>query len=271
MKRLIASLSVVVSTALTALGATASAPALAAEARVGTVFPLAEIPLVTRASGMVEQLPVQEGQRVRRGQRILALDRTRQHGEIKLLETQIAHKAALRLEEIALATAKQDLARDEALARDNTVPPKTVDDSRNRVRMAAERVSIERGKLEEQRQMLALKKQELGEYEVLSPGDGILSSVVLHANQYVTAGSKVGEFLQIDQVLVETFVPHAQAKKLAIGARTTVRTDDGQAFAGRVKTLGQRVDPVSTSVKVKVLVPNQGLKLKPGMLVRVSL
>lgn len=243
----------------------------AAEARVGTVFPLVEIPLVTRASGVVEQLPVQEGQRVRRGQRILSLDRRRQLGEIKLLEMQIAHRAALRLEELNLATARQDLARDEALLHDNSIPPKAVEDSRNRVRLAAERVSIERGKLEEQRQLLALKKQELADYEVLAPGDGVLSSIALHPNQFVSSGTRAGEFLQLDQVLVETFVPLAEARKLASGARATIRTDEGKIMVGRVKTIGQRVDPVSSSVKVKILVPNPRIHLKPGMLVKVSL
>lgn len=246
-------------------------PAFAAEPRIGTVFPLAEIPLVTQAGGRVDQLPVQEGQRVRRGQLILAIDRGRLLGEVKLLETQIAHKAALRLEELNLATAKQDLARDEALARDNTVAPKTVDDSRNRVRLATERVSIERGRLEEQRQLLALKKRELGDYEVVAPADGVLSTVTLHQNQVVGMGSRVGEFLQLDQVVVETFVPLAEARKLAVGGRAAVRTEDGHAVSGRIKVLGQRVDPVSASVKVKILVPNAGLRLKPGMLVRVSI
>ena len=256
---------------LTVAGALLAAPALAAEPRVGTVFPLAEIPLVTQAAGRVERLPVQEGQRVRRGQLILAIDRTRQLGEIKLLETQIAHKAALRLEEINLSAAKQDLARDEALAQDKTVTPKTVDDSRNRVRLATERVSIERGRLEEQRQLLAIRKLELEDYVVHAPADGFLSAVTLHANQIVGDGARVGEFLQVDQVVVETFVSLAEARKLAAGGRAAIRTEDGHSASGRIKSLGQKVDPVSASVKVKILVPNGALRFRPGMLVRVSL
>jgi len=239
--------------------------------RIGTVFPFAEIPLVTQAGGKVSAISVAEGEYVKRGQVILAIDTAREQAEIKLIELQIGHEAALRLEKLALTTAQEDQARDEALSRDKSVPPKQLKDSLNRVNLARERVGIERGRLAEQRQQLAIKRQRLQDYQVLAPASGVMASVLLHANQVVNAGAKAGELLQIDQVYVETFVPLAEATRIKSGARATIHPEGQPAAAGRVKVLGQKVDPVSGSIKVKILVPNESHRLKPGMLVRVSL
>jgi len=255
--------------ALAALAVVAAPAAAAAPGLVGTVFPYAEIPIVTARGGKVARIPVEEGARVRRGQLLVALDRARPLAEIKLLETQIAHKAALRLEELALATAREDLKRDEQLSQDGTVTPKALDDSRNRVKLAVERVSIERGRLDEQRQTLAMRMRDLAEYDVVSPGDGILTGMLVHQHEIVAAGTKVGDLLQMDRVFVEVFVPAASAGRLRPGTGATVHADGLGAVTARVKVLGQKVDPVSGASRVRLLAPNPGGRLKPGMIVRV--
>jgi membrane fusion protein (multidrug efflux system) len=111
--------------------------------------------------------------------------------------------------------------------------------------------------------------RELAEFEIQAPGDGYLAGMNVHPNEIVTAGAKVGDLLQLDQVYVETFVPLAAANRLKPGVRANVQADGQAATAGRIKLVGQKVDPVSGSVRVKLLVPNAAHRLKPGMIVRV--
>ena len=247
-----------------------AAPITAPPTRIGTVFPLAEIPLVTQAGGKIAKLQASEGTRVRKGQLLLSLDKGRQLAEIQLLESQITHRASLRLEQLNSSAAKQDLTRDEALYADHTLSPKTLDDTRNRAKLAAERVMIEQGRLDEQRQAVAIKRRALEELDVRSPADGVLASVLLHANQVVGQGAKVGELLRLDEVIVETFVPLADARRLNLRAKARIE-GGGAPMTGWIKVIGEKVDPVSSSIKIKIQVANPGHRLKPGMIVKVIL
>ncbi|MBI6545183.1 MAG: efflux RND transporter periplasmic adaptor subunit [Cyanobacteria bacterium NC_groundwater_1444_Ag_S-0.65um_54_12] len=248
-------------------------PAQAApEPRMGTVFPQTEIPIIVQAGGKVEQLRISEGERVQAGQLLLSVEHSQFTDEIRLLEMQIRNRAALRIEQLTQEAAKQDLARDEALFIDRNLPLKTLQDTRNRARLAVERVAMEKERLQEQEQALAIKRKTLRDFAVLAPIGGVMVSVLLHANQMITPGTKLGDLLQVDPVLVETFVPWRAARRLKIGEHVVVRSPGDDAdLPGRIKVIGEKVDPVTASLKVRIQVPNSRQQLKPGMVVRVLL
>lgn len=237
--------------------------------RVGTVFPTATIPLLTQAGGRIAQVPVTEGQLVRRGQLLLALDGTRARGEVRLLETTLAHQAAMRLQRLQLEMARTELRRDEALFQEQNLAAKNLEDTRNRVRLASEQATIEAERLDEQRQTLALRREGLKELEVRAPADGILASVQLFRDQVIAPGARLGELLVVDPAVVETFVPLAEARQLAPGRAVSVQA--GVSRMGRVRMVGEQVEPVSGTVRVRIAVPNPDRALKPGMQVRVLL
>jgi cobalt-zinc-cadmium efflux system membrane fusion protein len=47
--------------------------------------------------------------------------------------------------------------------------------------------------------------------------------------------------------------------------RVIVRAHPGRAFSGRILRLGEELDPTTRTLKVRVLVPNEGRLLKPEM------
>lgn len=251
---------------------TADPARASAVARVGTVFPLAEIPVVTPSGGTVRHVYVSEGETVHRGQLLLSLDETQLKGEIQLLDAQIKHQAQLRLEHMNVLQAKETLTRDEALFADQNLPAKDLDDARSALKLAEEREAIERDRLAEQRLTLTMKRHALKDLQVFAPADGVMATVQLYGNQVVSAGAKLGDLLRIDQVLVETFVPVAEASHLQVGRAARVEpTDSGGSLPARIRSLGERVDPVTHSIRVKLAVPNGRHRLKPGMPVKVLL
>lgn len=245
-------------------------PAQAKELRTGTVFPIAEIPLMTQAGGKIVYLKVEEGDRVKSGQLLLNLDTTRAMADIKMLEAQLAHRSALRLAQISLDAAKRDLARDEALFSDRNLPAKNLEDSRHRMKLALEQVNLEQNRLSEQQLLLGSKRDALKDLSVEAPATGILATRFLHENQVVSPGSRLGELLLVDDVYVEAFAPLAEVRYLKVGRPVPVH-EGGATYQGRVKVISEKVDPVSEAVKVKLLVPNPKHRLKPGMLVKVLL
>jgi len=68
-------------------------------------------------------------------------------------------------------------------------------------------------------------------------------------------------------------VPSVYLSSLAPGlaVTATTRAYGETAFAGEIRSIDSRVDPVTRSVLVRVLVPNRDRLLKPGMLMQVVL
>ena len=74
--------------------------------------------------------------------------------------------------------------------------------------------------------------------------------------------------IKLDFDVPEVFISRLQ-EGLTVTARSAAWPE--QAFAGRVTSIDTRVDPVSRTVTVRALLPNDDGRLRPGMFLTVTL
>ncbi len=74
--------------------------------------------------------------------------------------------------------------------------------------------------------------------------------------------------IKLDFDVPEVFLARLQPG-LTVTARSAAWPDD--AFVGRVASVDTRVDPVSRTLTVRALVPNESGRLRPGMFLTVTL
>lgn len=67
-------------------------------------------------------------------------------------------------------------------------------------------------------------------------------------------------------------VPESQLSKLKKGKRVKVRFSSfpHEEWSGTAEALGDNVDPMTRTVKVRIVISNTGYKLKPGMFANVK-
>ena len=106
-----------------------------------------------------------------------------------------------------------------------------------------------------------------------APSAGIVSELGVREGGQVGPGMNVFTLVDLSSVWMHAQVPEAQVAWIAPGGRTEVRLKalPGQVFEGHVDFIYPEVDADTRSVRVRSVLRNRGLKLRPGMVAEVTL
>jgi RND family efflux transporter MFP subunit len=106
--------------------------------------------------------------------------------------------------------------------------------------------------------------------KLISPIDGVVQEVFLRQGEATNGqDQKVMRVIQVDPLWIETPVPIKEARKLAPGSPVNVLFTDGKVRPGKVALKDPMADAASSTLNVRVEVPNPE-KLEPGENVRVT-
>jgi len=125
---------------------------------------------------------------------------------------------------------------------------------------------------------LQLANIQLSKAVVTSPVSGTVLSQPMNVGEVAAAGATVIEVGDLDQVILDVYIPEDQYGRVQLGQEADVSVDSfpGNTFAGKVTFISdqaeftprtvQTVESRSTTVyKVEITLPNPKHDLKPGM------
>lgn len=213
---------------------------------LGTLRANESADLTTSITEIISEIRFQDGERVSAGQVLVALTNREQ------------------LAELAAAEANLDEAERQF----------------NRVQDLAGRGQESRAILDQRQRELDTAKAQLQGVEarlsdrlIVAPFDGVLGLRNVSVGSLLTPGTVVTTILDDSVMKVDFSVPELFLSLLEPGLQVTARSsafaDD--VFKGEVTSLSNQVDPVTRSVRVRAEIPNEGLLLRPGMLMNVTL
>ena len=106
-----------------------------------------------------------------------------------------------------------------------------------------------------------------------SPVSGYITERNALPNMYVQPESKLYSVADLSTVWVYAQIFQTDLGRIKPGDQATVTVDTypGKTFKGRVDLILPQVDMTTRTVRVRLVFPNPGLKLKPGMFVNVVL
>lgn len=140
--------------------------------------------------------------------------------------------------------------------------------------------ALSKGTLQER--LAELKQSEAGIEEVNSrlekrditaPFDGILGLREVSVGTLVQPGDMITTIDDLSQIKVDFDVPAVYLSTLTSGMPVIGKVEafGDREFQGTVRTVNTQVDPVTRTVKVRAIIPNQDGVLKPGLLMSVTL
>lgn len=213
---------------------------------VGTLLANESVMIRPEVAGRVAAIHFNEGQAVAAGARLVSLDAA---------EVQ-ARLAASRADE---RLAAQRATRSEELRAKNFISQQAMDDARE-----AYKKTVARRQEDEAR---------LAKTEIRAPFAGMAGLRQVSAGAYLKAGEDIVRLDKIDVMKLDFRVPEVYLGKITRNQPLSVRVDafPNQQFTGRVYALETTVDEKTRTALLRARVPNPGLKLRPGMFVRVAL
>lgn len=207
--------------------------------------------VVAQVNGRVTGLPFREGDAVRSGAILVALD---------------GAEYALAVEEAQAALRDAEGKVREALLFDDQIEDPAV--RRQRESVVRARNGMDAAEVRVQRARLDLARTRLG-----APFTGRVASLKVVQGQWVRQGEELVTVVSLDPMRVEVQVLESEIAHLAPGrtAEVTFAAFPGERFAGRVQSINPIVESGTRTARVTVLVSNPQGRILPGMYARVSL
>lgn len=151
----------------------------------------------------------------------------------------------------------------------------------------------ERGRLEAELTEVAARRErlriELEQHTIVSPTDGVIGRTFVSAGERVEEGQRLMAMHDPAAIWAEANVRETEIGRLAAGQHVTVHVDayPGEAFEGRVDRIGQAANSqfallprlnesgtftkVTQRIEVRIRVDQRDGRLRPGMMVEVSI
>lgn len=105
---------------------------------------------------------------------------------------------------------------------------------------------------------------------IFTPQSGVVIEKMVQQGQYVNVGEVLFNVADLSSVWVEIEVYENEFPTIRIGQQVEIQSQSwpGKPFSGRVAFIYPFLDPKTRTVKVRVEMPNSGMKLKPDMFVK---
>lgn len=107
---------------------------------------------------------------------------------------------------------------------------------------------------------------------IRAPFAGLVGLRTISPGAIVTSGTPLVTISDVSRIKLDFTVPETQLAGLRPGQpiAATAAAFPGETFAGTIASIDPAIDPASRAVQVRAILPNPGARLKPGMLMNVS-
>ena len=128
--------------------------------------------------------------------------------------------------------------------------------------------------LESAKSSLAMSKDNLDKCNLYAPSDGLVGKRTIEPGMSALSitGSPI-ELVEINNVYIKISVPENEIGKIKKGQKASISVSalGNKSYSGEISKISPVADVISRTSEVKILINNQSLDLKPGMVCDVTM
>lgn len=194
----------------------------------------------------VTEIAFEDGQTVKAGDLLIRLDKAEEMAELNAAQA-------------ALSEAQSSYNRAKGLQNTSALSKGTLQE-----RLAA---------LKQNQAAIEEIKARIEKRDIVAPFDGVLGLREVSVGALVQPGDLITTIDDLSQIKVDFDVPAVFLAALEQGMPVIGKVEafGDREFKGQVRTINTQIDPVTRTVKVRAIIPNQDGVLKPGLLMTVDL
>ncbi|MDR2832039.1 MAG: efflux RND transporter periplasmic adaptor subunit [Rickettsiales bacterium] len=106
---------------------------------------------------------------------------------------------------------------------------------------------------------------------IKSPIDGYIDKINANEGDFVSAGQKIADVVNFDQVFVVLYVSESEVNKIELGSTAQINLLDGRELEGEVSFISKIAEPKTGSYRVEVKVTNNEMISLQGLTASVRL
>jgi len=244
----------------------------------GELQPYQAVTLHARVAGYVDQVAVDRGSTVKKGQLLVKLTAPEIAAQTAEAESKFRAAQAQRAEAAARLANEQSVYDQlkTASATQGAISGRELIQAQRAVEAAQALVQAEDSAIVAAEASLHVAQQMEQYLSVTAPFDGVITERMVHPGALVgPAGAGTGALVELEQdsrLRLTVAVPEAEYAGIVSGAKAefTVPAYKTQKFTGTVARLSRSVDPRTRSMLVELDVDNASRALAPGMYPEVS-
>ncbi len=211
---------------------------------VGSLQSNESVILRPEVSGRIAAIGFKDGQVVRKGQMLIALDNSLNAAEVAQMQAE---------NDLALSNLK----RSEDLASRKFISSSAQDTAASNAQVAEAKLKLAQARLSKMR--------------ILAPFDGVVGIRGVSLGDYVKDGTDLVNVEDVRTLKVDFRLPERNLTQIKVGQSIEVVADalPGERFSGEIDAINPRIDANGRSLEMRARLQNAGGKLRPGMFVRV--
>ena len=211
---------------------------------VGSLQSNESVILRPEVSGRISGIGFKDGQVVKKGQLLIALDNALNEAEVAQMKAEY---------DLALANLK----RSEDLASRKFISSSAQDTAASNAQVAEAKLKLAQARSSKMR--------------ILAPFDGVVGIRGVSLGDYVKDGTDLVNVEDVRILKVDFRLPERNLTQIKVGQGIEVVADalPGERFAGAIDAINPRVDANGRSLEIRAKLENTAGKLRPGMFVRV--
>lgn len=202
------------------------------------------VTLATRVMGVIEKLPVRQGERVERGQLVMQLNAEDKEAAVRMTESIVSQRQA-----------EADAA--EQLVGGGNAPKLQADQAR--AALATAKAQLESA------------KAELAQYSIYAPYNGVIDRLPVQRGSAILAGTEVATLINLDPLLAIGEVSERDLKYIKLGDEADIQLVDGTAVKGKLTYISRDATPATRTFRIEVSIPNEDKSLPAGMTAEITL
>lgn len=239
----------------------------------GEIAAQESINIIPKMGGKVEDVLVDVGDKVKKGQVLVRLETKEIRAQLKQARAGLeAAKAAAEQAQARFAEAKKNLARMEELYQQGAISQQTLDQVRMQYELA--KTAAAEAQKEQAEAGVQLAETQLENAIIKSPIAGIVAFRYVDPGDMAGPSSPVITVVNMDTVTVTVNVSESEINSVQLGDKVEVTVPaagDRTVFQGEVTMVSPAADPRTKAYPVEVTIDNPEHIIKPGMFAQVAL
>lgn len=240
----------------------------------GALRPKEQVDVTAKVTGRVENVHVNIGDRVRRGDLLAELEDLEIQQQVRrATAAQEVVRATLAQRRAELANAEADLERSRQLMEGGLIPRQEYESKQTSFRVVQAQVQLTQAQGEQAQAELNELRIRFEQMKIVSPIDGVIAERFVDVGAVISPATPVVRVVNLSTLVTRANVPEREVSKLRLGNRALVVVDafGGTTFEGKVSRISPVMDAATRSALVEVEIPNRDGNLRAEMFARVTL